>query len=159
MECPPRSGQCRRTRPRGVSPEPPRGEFGDVAMEPAHSQAHLARARVTFLPPRSVRLAVIVISLLTVPMPAEQSVPDSQQPASRPRVGLALGGGAARGLAHVGVLEWFEEHRIPVDAIAGTSIGGLVGGGYATGGRRTSCARWWLASTGTACSAVIWIIR
>ena len=102
-------------------------------MKPAHSQALLTRARVTFLPPRSVRLAVIVISLLTVPMPAEQSVPDRQEQASRPRVGLALGGGAARGLAHVGVLEWLEENRIPVDAIAGTSIGGLVGGGYATG--------------------------
>ena len=52
---------------------------------------------------------------------------------TRPRIGLALGGGSARGLAHVGVLEWLEEHRIPVDFIAGTSIGGLVGGGYATG--------------------------
>ena len=52
---------------------------------------------------------------------------------ARPRIGLALGGGSARGLAHVGVLEWFEEHRIPVDVSAGTSIGGLVGGGYATG--------------------------
>ena len=42
-------------------------------------------------------------------------------------MGLALGGGSARGLAHVGMLEWLEEHRIPVDAIAGTSIGALVG--------------------------------
>jgi len=54
-------------------------------------------------------------------------------PEGRPRIGLALGGGSARGLAHVGVLEWLEEHRIPVDVIAGTSIGGLIGGGYATG--------------------------
>ena len=54
-------------------------------------------------------------------------------PEGRPRIGLALGGGSARGLAHVGVLEWLEEHRIPVDLIAGTSIGGLIGGGYATG--------------------------
>jgi NTE family protein len=54
-------------------------------------------------------------------------------PASRPRIGLALGGGAAKGLAHIGVLRWFEEHRIPIDAIAGTSMGGLVGGAYATG--------------------------
>ena len=54
-------------------------------------------------------------------------------PEGRPLVGLALGGGSARGLAHVGVLEWLEEHRIPVDVIAGTSIGGLIGGAYATG--------------------------
>ena len=59
--------------------------------------------------------------------------PVAQAQESRPRVGLALGGGAARGLAHVGVLEWLEEHRIPVDAVAGTSMGGLVGGAYAAG--------------------------
>ena len=52
---------------------------------------------------------------------------------SRKRIGLALGGGSARGIAHVGVLEWLEEHRIPIDYIAGTSMGGLVGGSYATG--------------------------
>jgi NTE family protein len=52
---------------------------------------------------------------------------------SRPKIGLALSGGGARGLAHIGVLEWFEEHRIPVDYIAGTSMGGLVGGLYAMG--------------------------
>ena len=54
-------------------------------------------------------------------------------PAARPTVGLALGGGAARGIAHVGLLRWFEEHRIPVDYIAGTSMGGLIGGAYASG--------------------------
>jgi NTE family protein len=53
----------------------------------------------------------------------------------RPKVGVALAGGAALGLSHVGVLQWFEEHRIPVDYIAGTSMGGLVGGLYATGYR------------------------
>ncbi len=51
----------------------------------------------------------------------------------RPKIGLALSGGGVRGLAHIGVLEWFEEHRIPVDYIAGTSFGGLVGGMYAIG--------------------------
>lgn len=49
------------------------------------------------------------------------------------KVGLVLGGGGARGLAHVGVLEWFEKHRIPVDYIAGTSMGGLIGGVYSIG--------------------------
>ncbi len=51
----------------------------------------------------------------------------------RPRVGVAFGGGSARGLAHVGVIRWFEEHHIPIDLIAGTSMGGLVGGAYASG--------------------------
>ncbi len=53
--------------------------------------------------------------------------------ANRPKIGLVLGGGGARGLAHIGVLEWLEEHHIPVDYIAGTSMGGVVGGLYATG--------------------------
>lgn len=51
----------------------------------------------------------------------------------RARVGIALGGGSARGFAHVGVLRWLEEHRVPVDAIAGTSAGAFIGGSYATG--------------------------
>jgi NTE family protein len=54
-------------------------------------------------------------------------------PQKRPKIGLALSGGGARGFAHIGVLEWFEQHRIPVDYIAGTSMGGLVGGLYAIG--------------------------
>lgn len=49
----------------------------------------------------------------------------------RPRVGLALGGGGARGLAHIGVLKVFERHHLPIDMIAGTSIGALVGATYA----------------------------
>ena len=51
----------------------------------------------------------------------------------RPKLGVALAGGAALGLAHIGVLEWMEEHRIPIDYIAGTSMGALVAGLYATG--------------------------
>jgi len=48
------------------------------------------------------------------------------------KVGLALGGGAARGLAHIGVLHVLEENQIPIDLIVGTSVGALVGGVYAT---------------------------
>jgi len=51
----------------------------------------------------------------------------------RLRVGLALSGGAARGIAHVGVLRALTEHEIPIDAIAGASAGALVGGSYAAG--------------------------
>ena len=50
-----------------------------------------------------------------------------------PRVGVAFGGGSARGLAHIGVIRWFEEHHIPIDVAAGTSMGGLVGGAFAAG--------------------------
>ncbi len=49
------------------------------------------------------------------------------------KVGLVLGGGAVRGLAHLGVLKAFERHQICIDRIAGTSMGGIVGGLYAAG--------------------------
>src|SRR5215510_1401946 len=51
----------------------------------------------------------------------------------RPLVGLALGGGMARGCAHVGVLRELERNDIPIDLIAGTSVGSLIGGAYAAG--------------------------
>lgn len=60
--------------------------------------------------------------------------PTSQEkPVSRPRIGLVLSGGGARGLAHVGVLKVLEREGIPVHAIAGTSMGAIIGGLYASG--------------------------
>ncbi len=62
--------------------------------------------------------------------------PAAHAPASqdaRPRVGLVLAGGGAKGGAHVGVLKVLEELHVPIDCIAGTSMGALVGGGYASG--------------------------
>lgn len=53
--------------------------------------------------------------------------------AGRPRVGLALGGGGARGAAHVGVLRTLEQAGIPIACIAGTSSGAMVGAAYAAG--------------------------
>src|SRR5260370_3504163 len=50
-----------------------------------------------------------------------------------PKLGLVLEGGGALGLGHIGVITWVEEHHIPVSYVAGTSMGGLVGGVYATG--------------------------
>mgnify|MGYP000293550387 CR=1 FL=1 len=52
---------------------------------------------------------------------------------ARPRVGLVLGGGGARGAAHIGVLEVLEQLRVPVDCVAGTSMGALVAGAWAAG--------------------------
>jgi len=53
--------------------------------------------------------------------------------AERPRTCLVLSGGGARGAAHIGVLKALEEYRVPIDCIAGTSMGALVGAAYATG--------------------------
>lgn len=57
----------------------------------------------------------------------------AQAAGTRPTIGLVLGGGGARGGAHLGVLEVLEDLRVPVDCIAGTSMGALVGGAYASG--------------------------
>jgi NTE family protein len=73
--------------------------------------------------------------------PAQTQGAETETPAAwsavaghkRLSIGLALEGGGALGIAHIGVLKWFEAHHIPVDVIAGTSMGGLVGGLYATG--------------------------
>ena len=54
-------------------------------------------------------------------------------PVGRPRIGLALGGGGALALSEIGVLQWFEEHHIPVDVIAGASMGCMVSALYSTG--------------------------
>ena len=68
----------------------------------------------------------------------EHAVADSSRlpkivPSGRPVIGVALEGGGALGLAHIGVLQWMEDNHIPVDRIAGTSMGALIGGLYASG--------------------------
>lgn len=57
----------------------------------------------------------------------------AEETAARPRIGLVLGGGGARGFAHLGVLEELEKRQIPIACISGTSAGALIGGAYASG--------------------------
>src|SRR5688572_31523863 len=78
----------------------------------------------------SIRILVTVAQALAATTSAIEA---AAQTAQRPKVGLVLGGGGARGGAHIGVLEVLEELRIPVDCVAGTSMGALVGGAYAAG--------------------------
>jgi NTE family protein len=54
-------------------------------------------------------------------------------PSRTPSIGLALGGGFARGMAHIGVLKVFEEEKIPINFVAGTSVGALIGAAYCSG--------------------------
>ncbi len=60
-------------------------------------------------------------------------ISDSRRRSNYPTVGLALGGGAARGIAHIGVLQAFVENDIPIDCIAGTSAGAIVAASFAFG--------------------------
>jgi NTE family protein len=79
-----------------------------------------------------IRLIAALVAVLLILPPAEAQEPESK-PASRPKVALVFEGGGALGFAHIGVIQWFEEHHIPIDDVAGTSMGGLVGGLYASG--------------------------
>jgi NTE family protein len=86
-----------------------------------HSTGFLSRVE------RLALLLVVVLLSLT------STVGYSQVADHRPRIGLVLSGGGAIGFSQIGVLAWLEEHHIPVDYIAGTEVGGWVGGSYATG--------------------------
>ncbi len=76
-------------------------------------------------------LSLSLMLPLTVAVPADEGGKWTE--ISRPRIGLVLGGGGAKGGAHIGVLAVLDELRIPIDCIAGTSMGALVGGTYASG--------------------------
>ncbi|MGB3427926.1 MAG: patatin-like phospholipase family protein [Burkholderiaceae bacterium] len=85
------------------------------------------------------RLAItgaLAVSSLLCAQAWAQTAPPSELTASRtisPRIGLALSGGGARGLAHVGVLKVLEEMRVPISCVTGTSMGAIVGGTFAAG--------------------------
>lgn len=72
-----------------------------------------------------ITCALLISTLFAQPIAAQED--------ARPKIGLVLSGGGARGAAHVGVLKVLEENRVPIDMIAGTSFGAIVGGLYASG--------------------------
>jgi NTE family protein len=73
---------------------------------------------------RRAKPAMVLLFFVSIALQAQDS---------RQKIGLVLEGGGALGLAHIGVLQWLYQHHVPVDLVAGTSMGGLVGGFYATG--------------------------
>src|SRR5690349_16272318 len=81
-------------------------------------------------PWRALGALVLAGLVFAVPIASQAQQTTSN---GRPRIGLVLAGGGAKGGAHVGVLKVLEEMHIPIDCIAGTSMGALVGGGYASG--------------------------
>ena len=88
-------------------------------------------------PPRRFAAMLLCACVACAAFPAHASADEgaaAEAPVKpRPRIGLVLGGGGAKGAAHVGVLDVLDELRIPVDCIVGTSMGALVGGTYASG--------------------------
>lgn len=79
------------------------------------------------------QLSILAAAQSEQPVQKQSQQPSSSVPARRPRIGLALSGGAALGLAQIGVIQWLEENHIPVDRVAGTSMGSIIGVMYATG--------------------------
>ncbi len=77
-------------------------------------------------------LGFILLQLIS-PCQAEDKQVAPQLATARPRIALALGGGGSRGAAHIGVLKVLEQEGVPIDCIAGTSIGSIIGGLYAAG--------------------------
>ena len=80
---------------------------------------------------RRIDKIICIALLLLVSFPVFSQ--DTTADANRPKVGLVLSGGGAKGAAHIGVLKYIEEAGIPIDYIAGTSMGSIVGGMYALG--------------------------
>ena len=77
-------------------------------------------------------LTFVLLAWFGVRLANAQAEPQAST-AARPRIGLVLSGGGARGLAHIGVLKILEREHVPIDVIAGTSMGAIVGGLYASG--------------------------
>lgn len=81
----------------------------------------------------------LFIALCTVALPISVTAQDNASrrteapTARRPRIGLALSGGGALGLTEIGVIQWMEDNHIPVDRVAGTSMGAIIGAMYAVG--------------------------
>jgi NTE family protein len=82
---------------------------------------------------RTAAATSVIVSSLVLLLTLPEALGQPTVVTGRPRIGLVLEGGGALGFAHIGVLHWLEEHHIPVDDVAGTSMGGLVGGLYASG--------------------------
>jgi len=88
---------------------------------------------VRVLQTRTTHAFIAIAAALLAPAGAKTPLQAQSGPEDRPVIGVAFGGGSALGLAHVGVIRWFEQHHIPIDVVAGTSMGGLVGGAFASG--------------------------
>jgi NTE family protein len=78
-------------------------------------------------------LRIVLLVLIILPLDSFAAGGPGTKYVQRPKIGLVLGGGGAKGAAHIGVLKVLEEQKIPVDYIAGTSMGAIVGALYASG--------------------------
>ena len=119
-----------RTAPRTIFVPSDAGATEIVGAEPAYREGRTPQSEQLPVPPQIERLPDIDPHE-SGNRPGIHHAPRNDL--GRPRVGVVLGGGGAAGVCHVGVLQVLEEYGIPVDCIAGTSMGSIVAGLYATG--------------------------
>src|SRR5580698_3178143 len=104
-------------------------ETGEIEVCMNRIRLSEAARRCSFYSPLGIAFALFAVSVCPLTAVA-QNGPSAPK---RLTIGVALEGGGALGLAHIGVLRWFEQHHIPIDYLSGNSMGALVGGMYATG--------------------------
>jgi NTE family protein len=106
--------------------------FAEMGHEAKNAISHRGRATqklIAFL--KQALLAIVVFLVLSLPAQAQKVKKNTN--ASRPKIGLVMGGGGAKGASHIGVLKYLEELEIPIDYVAGTSMGSIMAGLYAMG--------------------------
>ena len=111
-------------------------------------QANMIRRKTRKLLLTAVAFACVMLPYTICDAAPADQIPEANAASRRPRIGLVLGGGGARGAAHIGVIKVLEEMHIPIDFIVGTSMGSIVGGSYASGAspaemeRKVGAADW-----------------
>jgi NTE family protein len=111
------------------------GESQPATVNPCGSRGTAPAVRLEEGARRRAGRCLLGFAFALICITAQPVSAETEQAAetSRPRIGLVLGGGGALGLSHVGVIRALEEMRIPIDYIAGTSMGAIIGGMYASG--------------------------
>lgn len=113
-------------------------EFHETGKRMAYARGRLGKCGHTVMEnsasagQRFLCVLILILGSAISVLPPGLSHAEEQKP-KRPRIGLVLGGGGAKGAAHIGVLKMLEEMKIPIDCIAGTSMGAVIGSMYASG--------------------------
>src|SRR5512135_3300267 len=84
------------------------------------------------VPGRNLVPVILLIAIVLCSCQTPQPVAAKPEPPREPKIALVLGGGGAKGFAHVGVIRVLEQEKIPINMIVGTSVGSLIGGIYAS---------------------------
>ena len=103
----------------------------DVPLSLLHDNLKVSQQVARMKQGMHILMLLMVLSFLVSCETTRGPMPPQGGELPRPRVGLVLGGGAARGFAHIGVIRALEQEKVPVDLIVGTSVGSLIGAIYA----------------------------